>query len=124
MVDLIHCMNGITCWAIPVTSEFTFTKCHMLVGDRNGAANSRCTRERGAIEIRGTVTLSGLGVADGNLGVLGGRRDNAASISSSRGTSTSLGKSHSGSIKTEAGSCTSQIPLAKARTFLALRSTG
>ena len=117
VVALSHCTNGITCWDIPISSTFNFIKFHALFGDRNGAAISGCTREMGAIDIRGTVTLYGLGVAAGNLDVPSGIRDNTTYIYSSRVTSTSLGTSHSGIINTEAGSWTSWMSLEKARTF-------
>ena len=118
VVDLSHCMNIITCWVIPIASAFTFIMCHVLVGDRNGADISGCTRERGDIGTRGNATLSGLGVFHGNLGIQGVRRDNSTSMSSSCDTSTSLCSSHSGSTMTEAGSWLSWMYLAKVMTFL------
>ena len=52
----------------------------------------------------------------GNLGVLGRRRDNSASMYSSHDTSNLLGTIHSGSITTGDGSWPSWMYLVKART--------
>ena len=113
-----HCMNDITRWAIPIAPAFVFIKFHVLVGDRNRASIIGCIRESGAIDRRGNVALSGLGVVAGNLSVPGGRQDSAAYMYSYRCNPTLLSTSYSRSITTEAGSWPSQMYLAKVRTFL------
>lgn len=118
VVSLSHYMKGITRREIPIASSFVFIICHALVGDSNGESISGCTRERGAVETRVNLTLSGLRVDLGNLGVPSGIRDNTTSASSSCGTSLSLSSIHSGIISTDYCSCLIRMSLAEARTFL------
>ena len=117
LIDLRHCMKGSTLWDIPIASALTFIMCDALVGDRNGEDVRNCTRERGAMDARGTRTLYGFGVAPSILGVTGGRWDNTAYMYYYRVTSTSLRYIHLGIISTEGGIWLSRMSLARVRTF-------
>ena len=117
VVALSHYINGIARWSIPVASYLACIVCHLLVGDRNGEAISRCTMERGDIDVIVTDTLSSLGVSSANLGIPGGRHDNSDSVSSSISTPTSLGARNTGIITTDSVSWPSRISLSKLGNF-------
>ena len=70
------------------------------------------------MDTKGTRTLSSLELLSGSLCVPGGRRSNAASMSTSRGTSLLFGSNQYESISTVDRSCPSRTSHAKTRAFL------
>ena len=112
-----HSMNVVTCWVIPIASDFVCIMFHASEGDRNGGTISGCTMERGDRYAQGTETLSGLGVSSDSLGCPGARRANDTYVSASLGTSNFLGVSQSGRKMTVSGNWPRRMYCAKARIF-------